>query len=684
MNDSIGYFETSFKLGLKNNIDLFAFPEQYMKLFGENAKDELIAYSRMFTKSEIKVFIIDPSLSDHSFYADLISQFDISYVHVVGNNPSVTTIYDANILFEDASDLIRLLQRDQDKIYSYLKNIDLEYDFSNLSINSEKLLFDQNPYHYSNITENNFFILNQIIGNNWLEPVNPDQNDERIYPKPDKRVDDIIAQVDTLDRFVTFFYEHNPQLLEGMASNPHYPTLVLVSPYVSILHSNIIKGKVKTKKERAASKLLLCEQNKSYSYTVDDEVGEILSRKEIAHLLLEVNTKLLYLDYISWLHARYNYSPVVRLPRISKSINAEVAFLNNSFPQNKSKNITIEKFGEKISSLILDDQIKGLIKERNGQIFIISDLPLEWMYIDGVPLCFTHDVCRVPEFNNNAIVNSVIAHKRQSFVITDDIIERTLVIHCASDSDKTMQEAFKAIDSFKKDYGFQSVNCKDINEIKDALEQYQPRLLIFDCHGTYDSKTEQCYLIIDDENGITLSGDDIVTNGISAPLIFISACSTMPPNGLTNLLTDAFMQAGALSVTATLLPLNIHDASVSIVRLLSKLRLKENSLFHCNWLQFISHVLRTGLFHEALRYEREHGNEIAIRMTHGDVAQLLSKTMIFHHRRNSIEELKKIISGRKDSPTFNVLKNDWMSYTIIGRADLIYFDNWLKQHNKYG
>lgn len=684
MSDSFGYFETSFRLGLKNNIDLFAFPEQYMKLFGEKAKDELIEYSRMFTKSVIKVFIIDPSLSDHSFYADLVSKFEYSYVHVVGNNPSITSLYDADILFKDASSLIRLLQRDQEKIHLYLKDLDSEYDISNLSINPKKLLFDNNPYYYSNITENNYFILNQIIGNNWLEPVNPDKNDERLYPESHKRVDNIITQVHTLDRFLTFFYDHDPQLLDGTASNPHYPTLILVGPYVSIPHGNIIKEKSKTKKQKAASKLLLCEQNKSYSYTVDDEVGEILSPKEIAYTLLEVNTKLLYLDYISWLHARFTYSPIIRLPRITKSINAEVAFLNNSFPQNESKNVTIEKFGEKISSLILDDRIKDLIKERDGQIFVISDLPLEWMYIDEIPLCFTHDVCRIPEFNNNAIVNSVIAHKRQSFVITDDIIKRTLIIHCASDSDKTMQETFRIIDSFKKDYEFQSVYCKNVDEIKDALVQHQPHLLIFDCHGTYDKKTEQCYLIIDDDNGITLSGDDIVTNGISAPLVFISACSTMPPNGLTNLLTDAFTEAGALSVTATLLPLDIHDASVSIVRLLSKLRLKENSLFHCNWLQFISHVLRTNLFHEALRYEREHGNELAIKMTHTDTAKLLSKTMVFHHRKDSIEELKKIISGRKDSPTFNVLKNDWMSYTIIGRADLIYFDNWLKQHNKYG
>lgn len=593
LSDPFGYYETSFRLGLMNNLDLFAFPEQYLRLFGKKAKDRLIEYSQLFTKSKIKVFIIEPKLLDHSFYADLISKFDVSYVHIINNSPSVTSYYNADILFKDARGLIQLLQRDQERIYAYLKRVDSNYDISNLSINPEKILFEQNPYHYSNITENNYFTLNQIIGNNWIEPVNPDRNDESIYPKPSKRVNNIITQVHTLDRFITFFYEQNPLLLKGTASNPHYPILILVSPYISIMYSGVIKKSAKTKKQRAVSKLFLSEQNKSYSYTVDDEISNILSYHEIGQVLLEINTKLLYLDYISWLHSRFTYSPVIRLPRVTKSINAEVAFLNNSFPQNESKNITIEKFGKKITSLVLDDQIKDLIKERDGQIFVISDLPLEWMYIDGLPLCFTHDVCRIPEFNNNAIVNSVIAHKRRRFVIEDDVIKKTLVIHCASDSDDVMQNAFKVIDSFKESYGFQSINCKNVQEIKKAIEKYQPHLLIFDCHGAYDKKSEQCHLIIDDDNGVVLSGDDIVAKGISAPLVFISACSTMPPNGLTNLLTDAFMEAGALSVTATLLPLNIHDASVTIVRLLSKLRLKENSSIHCNWLQFVSHVSRT-------------------------------------------------------------------------------------------
>lgn len=110
MSDSVGYYENSFKLGLMNNIDLFAFPEQYLMSFGEKAKGELIQYSRLFTKSEIKVFIIDPDLLNHSFYADLVSNFEISYVHVIGNNPSVTSHYDTDILFKDARGLIQLLQ----------------------------------------------------------------------------------------------------------------------------------------------------------------------------------------------------------------------------------------------------------------------------------------------------------------------------------------------------------------------------------------------------------------------------------------------------------------------------------------------------------------------------------------------------------------------------------------------
>ena len=102
----------------------------------------------------------------------------------------------------------------------------------------------------------------------------------------------------------------------------------------------------------------------------------------------------------------------------------------------------MEKFGKKLSKLTLNDISKVYIKERNGQIFAISDLPLEWLYLDEYPLCFTHDICRLPEFNLNSIVNNAINLQRHLFQIPENLIDKTLVVHCASKNDTVMNQFF--------------------------------------------------------------------------------------------------------------------------------------------------------------------------------------------------------------------------------------------------
>ena len=38
-----------------------------------------------------------------------------------------------------------------------------------------------------------------------------------------------------------------------------------------------------------------------------------------------------------------------------------------------------------------------MMQKRVSQIVAMTDLPIEWTMIDGVPLAFSHDVCRLPE-----------------------------------------------------------------------------------------------------------------------------------------------------------------------------------------------------------------------------------------------------------------------------------------------
>src|SRR5690606_26016639 len=138
-------------------------------------------------------------------------------------------------------------------------------------------------------------------------------------------------------------------------------------------------------------------------------------------------------------------------------------------------------------------------------------------------------------------------------------------------------------------------------DIKAAVEEYKPDLLIFDCHGNFNEKDLSSYLVIDQSNDILLTGEDIIEHRISAPLAFISACSTMPNYGYVKFLTDAFFQAGAFVVTATFLPIKVLDASALIIRLLNNLKYQDDKVIFSNWLAFVCHTLRSMLIYETVR-----------------------------------------------------------------------------------
>ena len=58
------------------------------------------------------------------------------------------------------------------------------------------------------------------------------------------------------------------------------------------------------------------------------------------------------------------------------------------------------------------------------QIVAMTDLPIEWMEIDGVPLGFSHDVCRLPETPVSGLLTHYgVARFHTMYQIPQDILE---------------------------------------------------------------------------------------------------------------------------------------------------------------------------------------------------------------------------------------------------------------------
>lgn len=682
LQNTINNFEFNFKFNSKRSYEIFTFPSFF---FTDDIKHDLFKFNEYINLykniSNLKIFIIDSSLKNHQQISQFLEISEHTYFTILPIPESCKNQYKINNYFQTEHDFIDLINRDSVKInqtiVNYYKkqgeNIALGIDFP---VNPSGVFINSNDLPGSNIAQNNYFILNQIIGNIWIDKsTKPD----RQVTNHSERTQEIINQSQKIDNISMIMYND----VKVKPTDPFQPllsTIIIVAPY-HFPRTERIYGAISNKKEKTWLSISRAEQNLNYEHQFNPDDISKVSHEEFHIIMNNVSLRLKYLDSVSFLHARFDFSPVIRLPQIGASINMELSHLEKISSKKSSTISNIKKFGDKLRNLIIAEPLVEYLKQRNGQIFAISDLPFEWLFLEEYPLCFTHDVCRLPEFNLNGIVNSAVHASRFLYEIPANLINKTLVIHCSSKDDDTMNNMFDLIDNFKSSLGFHSARCSSIEEIKKAIDDCKPDLLIFDCHGGSSKNDLSSFLVINGEENLFLTGDDIVKHELTAPLVILSACETMPNYGYVKLISDAFMEVGAYSVTTTFLPIKILDAASLIIRILNNLgQLKTNS-YHNNWLNFMSHILRTTLIYETINKSRKFLKE---KITNDEIAMIITKSMKFENRILALKDLDKLISSKSSSQKlrFTDLDNEWLSYSIIGRADLLYFSDWLKNYRE--
>lgn len=670
--NSIEHFEYLDTFRILGGINIFTFNASWVSGDAKEFHRKFVKYSKLFNDSLIKVFLIDKKSKDILGIIESINLIPFSFFTVI-EEENIEQEFDSKKYFRDANDLIGHLKSIKNEIANELGDI-YKTDWS---INKPKSYFYWNPVYKSSYTLTNYFILNQILGNHWIQDYKElkeiDLSKEKL--QPNERVSTIVNQVKCIDAFTTIRLEqkaYKPLL----PFQPTYAPIILVAPYSFPRMDKLVES---YEEKKDFYSIYQCEQELDYTFGVSRDAHEKKSIKEIGSILGALDHNLRFLENVGYLHSLFSYSPLIRLPSKGKSINQDLHYLESSIVRSKAKDI--ERFGKKLSSLILKNDISKLLLERNGQIVALSDLPIEWLYLDKYPLCLTHDVCRIPTHNTNSLINCYIQNQRFSYSIPRDLIKKTLIIHCSSTDDQIMKDRFNFLNTYKQKLGFESIHCSSIMEIKEAVLNYKPDLLIFDSHGYASEEELESYIIIDAKNNIKLSGDDIIKNEISAPIVFLSACSTMPNYGYVRFLSDAFIEKGAFVVNSTFNPIEINSATTFLFRLLNKVFLFQEQIIHTNWLEFTSHLFRSAFVHDLKRIQLKHSPEN--RITDKEFTMYLTRMMSFHDRIKALEDMLKDFNKKnKVTLKYTDFEIDWMSYTSIGRSDLIYFQSWLEESAK--
>lgn len=461
--------------------------------------------------------------------------------------------------------------------------------------------------------------------------------------------------------------------------------LLIAAPYTSLEMRKVPdKDKLKGEEKKMASvyeKIMDAEYtknytvNKSFLAATSEELWSIQNQQAKI-----VDTRMTFVDNVASLHCSIRFSPYFRMPILGKNINAELSFVGiknvNKVAKSKSRNRSIRKAMERVGKAItlsaLCKTTETLIKNDCAQIVALTDLPIEWMMLDGVPLGFSHDVCRLPE----TPIQSLLAQYEESlltpYVIPRDIIKKTLVVYGNDEPAFVMFQ--DAVEMLKGKLGFHTRRCLSKKEFFDTVEEVNPDLLIVDSHGGVDIDTHQSYLII---GGDKVGGEDIIKSNIHPRLVFLSACNTFTAYNSVGTIANAFFQAGANAVTTAYMPLEIMPATTLYCRLLANLERAAEKKIHRNWLSFMSHLLRTSYIHAPMTENIEKMNPGLSQK----LATLTTASMMFGNRRKIYQELASNDFTRAMGANYDSIIPHYLMYSTLGRADLIRFESFVEDVN---
>ena len=648
------------------------FGHQFFTIYFETIFSEGI--KKYVIGNAIKIFIL--SHYNHKILNEIFKYFPEAYLTSpskdVKKNITDKFPVEKHKVFDDYKTLFSFLKRDIKLITDEeLKKCVVENLKSQKNDNSKK------DFEFPNFrpAHPNAFTLNQITAYLW-----DNEYFEKIIPRNEKRFKYLVKQAKLLDTlFLSLYGEGKVKRLHKFSSV--FPPIILSFP---VINETIIKNLEYLNKKhnqtanidfKAFLKIVKLEQDSNYTFPFPNING--VNKETVSHFQTYgqfANSHLEFLDGVSYLHSSSTYSPVIRFPLKCKIFNQWISKFSpeqGDPPTLKKCFNEIRNFGKFLNKTYLTKEAEKWLRNRNGPIVAISDLPIEWMIVNDVPLSFTHDVCRLPSTNTGGLMSHYARNNSFNFEIPRDILSKTLLVLGSPNDSKFSRGYSYAEKILANELSIKVLRPYSIKDVINGINKFRPLFLIFDTHGDYDPETRTSYLLI---NGEKLTGEIVERNNISAPLIFLSACYGNPLWGYVNTICEAFLGAGAFCVTASYLPINLIEGTMLYNRILYNLITASQEPIHKDWLSFIGHNIRTSIYtnvlvHSGMKpaHNESHSNSNDFEKSVNEWAQ----NALEFNNRNKVYN-KWLRKGKSGSfPKY--LPHEYLYYTTIGRADLIKF-----------
>lgn len=355
-------------------------------------------------------------------------------------------------------------------------------------------------------------------------------------------------------------------------------------------------------------------KNPSYSgMNVDASTPKNLHESREAQAILSVRQSELALSALAIQFLSIsNNAPAIRLPNAINFHTGEISELEKlSKLSGKKQIVNFKKKFKTLTSTIKNEvgkELSKVIKDKSSSITLCTDIPIEWVSFERIPLMFSHEISKIHTTPGNMLLLNasqptiVSIRKQELFEVT--------VIRSFKDNDPIkliLETSLKHFADIDKLVTIKIIDVSNETELIQALIDCTSHILIFDCHGDHGGSEQHGWLQIGDDKVDTWS----LTYKAPIPLIvLLSACLTSAVSGSHASVANGLIKSGALSVLGTFFPVNALKSSAFMGRIILRLSGFLNSVEklgvdHLTWREFMSGFFRMSYCTDILKEFQE-------------------------------------------------------------------------------
>ncbi len=219
----------------------------------------------------------------------------------------------------------------------------------------------------------------------------------------------------------------------------------------------------------------------------------------------------------------------------------------------------------------IKDRLSLLGSEIRG-VKIASDLPLEWLPVNGIPLQLQHECSRIPLTPASLAFGA--ATDTDPILLAPQDLTKVLIVR-SYDHDDPIRETLEVEirrglhQRGKLDIEIQIRDVASPAELVEAINSHDGAIVVFDCHGQFSSDSFVASIVVGGEPVRLWEIRKQIRR--MPPIVLMSCCDTLPVDGSHASAADGMLLFGAKTVVATLLPIDATRAAVFVARLLWRL-----------------------------------------------------------------------------------------------------------------